>query len=637
MRWLKGKPGGVLVFLIISALVIGGLGWVTVAVMEMERAQIVSRAEAQAAERMRLALWRLELLVSPYLAQENSRRFNHYSSIYAPPVSFDNFGQCIPPGMVLQASPLLDADLPPWMLLHFQIQEAEGWASPQVPNPTLLTCLRNDIDPSLPDNATGDRRKLFNTLAAVLSPRHVIDTARTRTTTTWFRDRALIPMGTEQLAEQQQPAQQALQQPNASQTAYTQNPVLEQEFNQRFYLQSRMQQEQQNPRRYNKDLVLGNTTNFNGMNWLNTNPKKITHGENMEVRMTPVVSIWVTDSANEEHLLAVRLVQLDEKEVCQGVLLDARALEELLLAEVRDLFPRARLLPVREAIPPRPEQTMTALPFELDPNEEIAYVSPGWTALRIGLALAWAASLLALGAVGLGGWSLLNLSERRMRFVSAVTHELRTPMTTLRLYLDMLVGGMVRDEQQRMDYLATLHAETDRLNRLIANVLDYSKLEGQRCRLVRTEVKVTDLIRSLEEAWRPLCRSNAKELVVDNHLEADAVVLADADLTQQILGNLLDNACKYSRDADDARVWLRARREGSSFILEVEDRGPGVPAEERRAIFRAFRRGSGHDVSGGVGLGLALAQRWATMLGGQLDLSAPEEGGACFRLTLSIA
>src|SRR5690606_36329345 len=126
--------GGFLVFLAISALVVGGLGWVTVAAIEMERAQVISRAEAAAAERMRLALWRLELLVSPHLAQENSRRFNHYSAIYAPPVSFDNSGQCLPPGVVLQASPLLDADLPAWMLLHFQIQEPEGWVSPQVPS-----------------------------------------------------------------------------------------------------------------------------------------------------------------------------------------------------------------------------------------------------------------------------------------------------------------------------------------------------------------------------------------------------------------------------------------------------------------------------------------------------------------------
>src|SRR5205814_1885026 len=83
----------------------------------------------------------------------------------------------------------------------------------------------------------------------------------------------------------------------------------------------------------------------------------------------------------------------------------------------------------------------------------------------VNLSLAWAAALLALLAVGLGGWTLIDLSQRRIRFVSAVTHELRTPLTTLRLYLDMLTGGMIQDERQKAEYLQTLHAETDRLNR----------------------------------------------------------------------------------------------------------------------------------------------------------------------------
>ncbi len=92
---------------------------------------------------------------------------------------------------------------------------------------------------------------------------------------------------------------------------------------------------------------------------------------------------------------------------------------------------------------------MSALPVQLVPGPEAAPADPGWTPLRIGLALAWAAALVALLAVGLVGWSLFDLSERRIRFVSAVTHELRTPLTTLRLYLDMLTGGMVKEERQK--------------------------------------------------------------------------------------------------------------------------------------------------------------------------------------------
>jgi len=113
-------------------------------------------------------------------------------------------------------------------------------------------------------------------------------------------------------------------------------------------------------------------------------------------------------------------------------------------------------------------------------------------------------------------------------------------------------------------------------------------------------------------------------------------VTTDPQLVEQILGNLIDNACKYSRGATDNRVWLRARRDGRSVLLEVEDRGPGVPARERRLIFRAFRRGRQADVTaGGVGLGLALAVRWARLLGGRLHVQ-PGVGdvGACFQLRL---
>jgi signal transduction histidine kinase len=314
-------------------------------------------------------------------------------------------------------------------------------------------------------------------------------------------------------------------------------------------------------------------------------------------------------------------------------------LQELLAGEVTDLFPEAQLLPMRESEPSQPERTMTAMPFLLDPGPSTVVVSdPGWTPLRVGLALAWLAALIALLAVGLGGWSLLNLSERRIRFVSAVTHELRTPLTTLRLYLDMLVHGLVRDDRQRGEYLHTLHAETDRLNRLVANVLDFSRLENQRPRLNRVPVSVADLLEQARCTWAGRCQDADKELIVENSLAADASLRTDRELVQQVLGNLIDNACKYSRGAEDHRLWVRARGEWDRVVFEIEDRGPGVPVKDRRLIFRAFRRGRGSDeTAGGVGLGLALARRWTELLGGRLTLQSGSEGcGACFRVELPL-
>src|SRR5262249_42329047 len=157
----------------------------------------------------------------------------------------------------------------------------------------------------------------------------------------------------------------------------------------------------------------------------------------------------------------------------------------------------------------------------------LAPADPGWTPLRIGLAFAWGAAVVALLAVGLGGWSLIDLSERRIRFVSAVTHELRTPLTTLRLYLDLMTSGMVAEGPQREEYLKTMHGETDRLNRLIGNVLDFARLEKQRPTVEKRPVPLTDLLEQLRQMWAERCAASGKDLVVANGLPADTAVCTD--------------------------------------------------------------------------------------------------------------
>ena len=253
----------------------------------------------------------------------------------------------------------------------------------------------------------------------------------------------------------------------------------------------------------------------NGENWLNVPGPMGTPGSEVLVHLTPMTALWMPTEDGRERLLLVRLVRIEEKEVCQGIVLDDAVLSRLLADKIADLFPRARLLPVHEPEPPQPERTMTALPFALDPGPSDPSPGPGWTPLRVGLALAWAAALVALAAVGLGGLSLLNLSERRIRFVSAVTHELRTPLTTLRLYLDMLMNGMVRDEKQRDEYIRTLNAEANRLGRLVGNVLDYSRLERSRPRLNRSPVSAAELLGRVGTVWQGRCHDADKELVIE--------------------------------------------------------------------------------------------------------------------------
>lgn len=647
--WWSGKRGGLLAFVAICALVAGGLGWVTLAALRLERDALVQQAEVDHAERLRLALWRLDSRMAAILAREDSRPFNHYSAVYAPPLALSRGGTAWPHGTVLEASPLLAAELPPWMLLHFQT-DARGWESPQVLTPRLRTWLTRPPGQIPLPNTTPARQRLLADLSKELPAIALLAHARRHAGETTIQDRVLLA--------QQQVEQVISNSINAevqSQAAIGNY----REFLSRAGNQSKLAYAQKNEQRLDKDLARLNFDR-NGLQWIDppraapptsgSDPSSVTNGvlnqpyyqrvpgaprAELTVRMSPTVGVWLPTASGSDRLVALRMVRLEGQEICQGIVLDGDRLAALLGEEVQDLFAGARVVPVRgEPAAEQLPQTMTTLPLRLEPGPVADPDDPGWTPLRVGLSLAWAAALLGLGAVGLGGWSLIDLSQRRIRFVSAVTHELRTPLTTLRLYLDMLLDGLVQGEEKRNEYLHTLHLEADRLSRLVGNVLDFSRLEDQRPKLLLTAVSAGDLLGQAAATWTARCQAAGKELIIVPP-PADARLLTDADLLGQVLGNLIDNACKYSREADDRRIWLRLTAEGRTVAFEVEDRGPGVPPAERRAIFRPFRRGRQADATtGGVGLGLALARRWTRLLGGKLTVRAPAEGGACFRVEL---
>jgi signal transduction histidine kinase len=345
---------------------------------------------------------------------------------------------------------------------------------------------------------------------------------------------------------------------------------------------------------------------------------------------------WLTAQDGSDMLVLVRAAKVDDKIAYQGVAVDWPKLSAALTKEIRPLFPHATLVPIRENSEVYPERAMTALPVQIDPGPEPELPAAGWTPLRIGLVLAWIAAIIAFAAIGFAGWGLMDLAERRIRFVSAVTHELRTPLTSLRLYLDLLVSGMVQDDEKRREYLATLAVESDRLHRLIDNVLDYARLEKRKKNGDIKPVPLSELLDQLRATWTDRVALDGKDLHVISTLPADRTVNTDAAMVQQIVGNLIDNARKYTRDAADKRIWVWAKPAGRGVVLEVEDRGTGVPASERKAIFKPFRRGEQADCkAGGAGLGLALAKSWAEVLGGTLTYHPAEGGtGACFRLEL---
>jgi signal transduction histidine kinase len=615
MATLRARSVGLLLYLLIATLVVGGLGWVTAATLRLELS-----------DQMRLALWRLDSRVAPSIAREDSRPFQHYDPIYVPlPALQKNLYVCAP-GTVWVPSPLLDSGLPDWMALHFQTTTDGNWRSPQVLNPVLNDTLcqeRVHVDLC---NVTPPRAALLDDLRKHYSPSSLF----TR-----------LPEGGEiQVVSVEPPPEQTAQAKDANQSIQIMNQNPDNDFK----LRSGQRGAVQSENRGNSTLNNGRNYSFGPFGtevpWAQLGAKWAGPGQAATVNLGALQPLWLRADGEPERLVLARLARSGDRRVVQGIVLDWPRLQEILLGEIRDLFPDARLEPVDgDAESDGPERQMTALPLALDPGPRTWGVLWVWSPLRVGLLLAWTAALAALAVVGLGGWSLLDLSERRFRFVSAVTHELRTPLTTLRLYLDMLNSGMVRDEPKKAEYLKTLDTESDRLHRLVSNVLDFARLEKKRPKLSLREVSVTALLEQLRANWQERCNSSAKELVVVTGPGCPPALTTDVELVQQIVGNLIDNACKYSREATDGRIWLRARPDGRRWVaLEVEDRGPGVPDRERRGVFRAFRRGRTADVTaGGVGLGLALARRWTRLLGGKLLLRPGPDGvGACFQLWLRL-
>jgi signal transduction histidine kinase len=233
----------------------------------------------------------------------------------------------------------------------------------------------------------------------------------------------------------------------------------------------------------------------------------------------------------------------------------------------------------------------------------------------------------------------LALSERRAAFVSAVTHELRTPLTTFRLYTEMLSSGVVSDPEQQHTYFETLHREANRLTRLVENVLAYARLERGRPTACNETVTVGELI----ERCRPRLEQRTTEtplsLVVTFADTAAAVcVTTNVLAVEQILFNLIDNSCKYARDAADPRILCDVALDGRHVIVRVADFGPGLSAAARAALFQPFRKSASQaaESAPGIGLGLSLSMRLAEELRGSLSCKPNSPTGLCFEFRLPL-
>ena len=247
----------------------------------------------------------------------------------------------------------------------------------------------------------------------------------------------------------------------------------------------------------------------------------------------------------------------------------------------------------------------------------------------------------ALAAIAFGGWAVfadarrqLALAQKKTDFVSNVSHELKTPLTSIRMFAEMMQSGSAAEEK-RPQYLRIIVAEAERLTRLINNVLDFARLERKH---KRYDFRALDLHAVLARTWEGH-ELHLREQGFTTRWQAAPPpypVRGDEDALAQILVNLLSNAEKYSTERKE--IELHSYLTENSVHVSVLDRGSGVPPGEETKIFEAFYRAHDSLASGiqGSGLGLTLAQRIAKEHGGEITYQAREGGGSNVTLRLPL-
>jgi Na+/proline symporter/signal transduction histidine kinase len=226
---------------------------------------------------------------------------------------------------------------------------------------------------------------------------------------------------------------------------------------------------------------------------------------------------------------------------------------------------------------------------------------------------------------------LRELDRMKDDFMSTVTHELRTPLTSIRAFSEMLYDDPKLELTERERFLGIIVGETERLSRLINQILDLAKLESGRAGLKSAGVDLADVAReslaSLSQVFRD------KAIAVDFQAPAGPVIVqADRDRLIQVMLNLLSNAVKFVQPGV-GRIDVKTRTGKGEAGIEVTDNGPGIPAEERETIFEKFRQGGADvmtDKPEGTGLGLPISRQIVEQLGGRLWAEAAPGCGARF-------
>jgi len=249
--------------------------------------------------------------------------------------------------------------------------------------------------------------------------------------------------------------------------------------------------------------------------------------------------------------------------------------------------------------------------------------------------------MLALFATAFGGalwlWRSASreteLAALKIDLVSRVSHELKTPLALIRMYGETLGLGRARDPQQAAHFGGIITRESERLTALIQRILDFSRQQAGTLTYEPSDVDLGELLRTVCDTYTP--HLEARGAILVETLPHGVHVRCDRNACESAIVNLLENASKYGReDAPEQEIELELSTDGDRAIVEVRDRGRGIPPAELERVFEGFHRASNAGEVRGAGLGLSLVRHFATAHGGEIVARAREGGGTVLRLSL---
>ncbi len=370
----------------------------------------------------------------------------------------------------------------------------------------------------------------------------------------------------------------------------------------------------------------------------------------VEIRIEPFVPVVVPGNNIEQSIFngqvfMLRRVQIENKSFLQGFQLN----EKKLLEEVDESTRRF----IREGMSfelakkPNEKSAHTAILdfvglghlilnlMETDParlNRQINHLQYWYFGI---ISFVFVAVTLAVGSLWLNARAQIRLARKKDDFVSAVSHELRTPLTSIRMHAEMLEKNWVKSQDKLSEYYKNMRQESERLSRLIENVLDFSRIQRGRKKYAFKAGDINKCAEDVVEMMAPYAAQ--KGFSIKTELGRIGQMTFDNDAVVQIIVNLLDNAIKYARDAKDRTITVRTKSKDQFILIEVEDHGPGIPHRQREKIFQEFYRIGAESTreTTGSGLGLALVRKFAQAHNGFVEIINARPTGSIFRVALA--